>query len=274
MKNLLLICFCMLSAMAYTQRIMLHTTFMPLRVYHQNVTQKFHMVISYSGSDSLMKALKEKGVENPMMQDRGTAINSVITTGAYNNKSVMPIELTFLKAEDKDGKIIIPKNTKMLGLAKENAMPVYDSVVSDEMDSAAKAQFLQSFRNILSQIFLPDKRMAVGDTFTMTSPLNFPAGLVNIKMIFSTTYKLISVKNNAGHFTIAIKYTLNMGTEQVTATGGGSGSGIMDVDLKNQYPLKYTSNYTMSISAQKNGAGIHVTLNGSSDSENTITRKM
>ena len=264
----------MLSAIAHAQSIMLHTTFMPMRVYDQNVTQKFHMIMSYNGSDSLMKALKEKGVENPMMQDRGTAIHSIVTTGSFNNKKVMPIELSFISAEDKDGKIIIPKNTKMIGTAKENVMPVYDSVVSDEMDSTTKAQFLQSFRNILSQIFLPDKRMALGDTFMMTSPLNFPAGLVNIKMIFSTTYKLISVKNNIAHFTIAINYTLNMGMEEVTATGGGSGSGIMDIDLKNQYPLKYTSDYTMNISAQKNGAGILVALNGSSDSENTITRKM
>ena len=275
MKHISLLVFiCVLFNTAYAQdSISLHTNFLPQHIYNQDVSQKFHMVMNFTGSDSALNTLKEKGITNNQSNDQEINIKSVITTGAYNKEHTMPVETEFVEAHDKSGKAIIPAGTKMLGTIAKNKMPIYDSVISDEMDGAARAEFLKAFKNILAQISLPDKKLAVGDTFSVSAPLNFPAGLVSFKMIFTTLYKLVNTDGNTAHFDIDIKYTMAMDYKQVGAKGSGSGQGFMILDLKNHYPLQYTSDYVMSLNAIRDHISFHISLDGSSDSKNVISKK-
>ncbi len=264
--------FCAIAVYAQ-KNILLHMAYLPDHVYDQSVTQKFHMVLTYNGSDSFLHTLKEKGISNPETSDRETVMNALIHTGKYNNKNVMPVQLEFTRAEDKAGNMIIPKGTTMTGTIAKNSMPVYDSVISSEMDTATKAAFLKAFKNILSQIFLPDKRMRIGDTLTVATPLSFPVGPVVFKMIFTTTYKLLNTDGMTAHFSIDLKYTMASEYKGSNTSGGGQGKGIMVIDLKNGYPLKLTSDYTMDLTSAKNDGSIHLLMTGNSDSENIITRK-
>lgn len=246
---------------------------MPQLIYNQTVSQKIHMVLTYGGNDSAMSILKEKGISNPVIIDRETRMNAIVTTGIFNTENRMPVQLEFVKTEDKDGNPIIRAGTKMIGTAAKDKLPVFDSIVSDNMDKEVKEDFLKSFQNMLSQFSLPDKKMAVGNTFSQVTPINLPIGPIACKMILTTTYKLISLNDSLANFNMNIKYSMDMNSDELAATGGGTGSGIMIFDRINEYPLKYGSDFTMDLVSNKNSLSMHAVLNSSSLNECTISKK-
>ena len=117
------------------------------------------------------------------------------STGYLNAENKVPVQLEFIMAHDQDGNSIIPEGTKMFGFVSAYKLPVFDSVASDNMGEEAKTAFLKRFRNFLSQVSIPDKKMTVGDQFTQTTPINLPLGPINLGMIISITYKLVRICN-------------------------------------------------------------------------------
>ena len=228
------------------------------------------MVMNYHGDDSVISALKKRGIVSPVTYNRGMDMRATITTGRLNAHNRIPVELVFNKAEDIDGNTMIPAGTKMAGSVVRYKMPVYDSVISDQMDQDTKRTFLETFKNILAEISFPVKRMAIGDTFKFVAPLNFALGDLTIKLSFSTVYTLRSYDATIANFDIDMTYTLNKDDSAMVASGGGSGSGVMVLDLKNDYPLKFTSAYRIELAANKNGVFITSNISGNSDSENSI----
>jgi hypothetical protein len=261
-KNVYLISFqLILSYSSYSQdSILFHSNYLPQHIYNNTTTQKFHLEMTYSGSDTVLNKLKEKGITNPSITNREMNFKTTTSTGYLNAENKVPVQLEFIMAHDQDGNSIIPEGTKMFGFVSAYKLPVFDSVASDNMGEEAKTVFLKRFRNFLSQVSIPDKKMTVGDQFTQTTPINLPLGPINLGMIISITYKLVSVTDNTADFNLTMKFSINMNNEEFDATGGGEGNGVMVFDRINQYPLKYELHNKMDVTANKNQVLIRAIL--------------
>jgi hypothetical protein len=242
--------------------------YLPEHRYTQSSLQKMSMRIEYSGSDSVLNALKENGMPNPVINDYEVTMKTVTTTGKLNEQKKMPITMEFTQANNQKGTVIIPKGTKMVGSVEENKMPVFNSIESKDMDESTKETFLKTFQNTLAQIPLPDKKMIAGDEFSQNIPISLPVGSVTLKMDIHTTYKLISVTDKLANFDITMKCTLNY--EEFSATGGGTGDGIMTFSREKGYPLKNNLQYKMNITATEGPVIIKLTMTSKSEQEYTI----
>src|ERR1043166_2181947 len=70
--------------------------YLPLHQYYETVVQKFKIVTSYAGDDSIMEILKEKGINNPDTNNIEQNLKANITTGNYNSANKMPVQLVYL----------------------------------------------------------------------------------------------------------------------------------------------------------------------------------
>lgn len=267
--SILIFMFCRAQAQ---DSILFQMHYLPQHVYTQTGSQDFNIILTYSGSDSAMDAMKEKGIENPVYTDRKINMKSIITTGILNSENKMPVELEFVSAKDKEGNSIIPAGTKMLGMIEKNKMPVYDSIVSDSINESDKQKLLNTLQNILSQINLPNKKMTTGDKYTIATPVTIPLGSLSFKMIFSTTYQLVNLNDSLAIFKTDLKYTIDMNSGLMDASGGGEGGGKIIVDRRNEYPLKYETNYLMNLKAIKNSLSLEALLKETSVIEYNIRK--
>ncbi len=253
--------------------VQLHITYLPTHVYNQNVSQKTQTVVSYRGSDSILTVLKQKGIQNPEKKNVGSIIKSTITTGIFDGKNKMPVELEFSNAEDLDGNSIIPSGTRLIGSALNSQIPVFDSIISDNMDEEFKDTFLKTFKNFLSQFELPNKKMALGDMYTQITPFNMPIGSINFKMNIETIYKLVNLNDSLANFDIAMKFTMDMNADNSNASGSGEGNGTMVYDRVNQFPVKNETSLNMDLKMDKNPISIEVVLQSTSINETIISKR-
>lgn len=274
-KNIYLVFFLIiLSYSSYSQdSILFHSNYLPQHIYNNTDTQKFHLEMTYSGNDTILNKLKEKGITNPVITNREMNFKTITSTGYLNAENKIPVQLEFIMSDDQDGNSMIPEGTKMFGFVLPYKLPVFDSIALDNMGEEAKTAFLKRYRNFLSQVSIPDKKMIVGDQFTQTTPINLPLGPFNLGMIFSITYKLVGVTENTADFNLAMKFSINMNNEEFDATGGGEGNGVMVFDRINQYPLKYELHYKMDVNARKNQVLIHAILTSHSLNLINISKK-
>jgi hypothetical protein len=241
--------------------------YLPLHQYYETVVQKFKIVTSFAGDDSIMEILKEKGVNNPDTNSIEQNLKANITTGNYNPADKMSIQLVYLQSLDGDGNEVIPAGTKMLGTIQKNKMPVFDSVVlANEKDDKTKAA-LAMVKNILSQSSLPSAKMRLGDEYVMKTPLVIPVGPVVMHMTVSTTYKLNKVTDSTAGFDLAMQIDFDMGDDKDlinSNNGKGSGSGVLIYDRIDNFPLKEDINYTLEMTVEKYGVVTKVQLTSTS----------
>ena len=243
-------------------------------LYKQTVKQKTHTEINYSGRDELMQTLKERGIQNPTKTDQETSFKAAVTTGKLNDNDIMPIEMSFVEPVYSNSAVIIPANTKVLGSVSHYGIPQFDSVVADGMDEEFKKGFMVGMQSVLSQIKLPEKKMAKGDEFVQKTPITIPLGLVTVKMDVTTTYKLIDFNDSEAYFDLLTVSTISMDAdEKVAATGGGEGSGKFVYNRLKDFPSLFNLSSTMDITTEVSPMKIHLVLNNESEYNYEITSK-
>jgi len=177
----------------------------------------------------------------------------------------MPVTTSILTSDEKISKLLTPE-TRFIGTAKLNELPVYDSITGINLDVNQKVEMLKLISS-MSQINLPNKFLKPGESDTLHTPIVIPVAGVNMKMDYVTIFFLKSVKGKVALFDVRVNFNLNMEVKDLPIEGFGSGDGIMEYDLKNQYPTNYKLSYLIKMRIAKEGLILH--MNMKTDLNNT-----
>jgi hypothetical protein len=139
---------------------------------------------------------------------------------------------------------------------------VLDSIDANNFNAEAKKALLKTMNNMYSQMEIPDKKMVVGEEYIKTFPMNIPAAGIEMNMIATTKYSLISVTDSTATFTVTTNYSMNMDLKNNIGdfNGLGEGKGEMIYSRKFDFPTKYASSMKMEITGGKenSSAKIHI----------------
>jgi hypothetical protein len=143
---------------------------LPNNSYNQSVTQKIRIELNLDSSTADMIAKMEaNGVKNPTVQEQETSMESLTVSGSLNKKSgKIPVTMSIIKSDDNLAKVLTPE-TKFLGTARLNEMPVYDSISGITLQENQKQQMLKTMSS-LSQINLPNKACYPGSQIHYIHP--------------------------------------------------------------------------------------------------------
>lgn len=217
----------------------------PETTYTQTLEQSSHSDIKYSGSKEFLQMLKNKGVQNPAVTDKISSTESVVKTGKVTDGDQYPLTIEFVKSTSSDGKNIIPNGTVIYGRGTTRAMPTLDSIASSGLSDDYKKTLLQAMRSTFSQLSFPEKKVKVGESFSIESPLTIPVAGVTIEMTITTTYTLLSVTNGIADIDVTQAYKMKTNVSKYTVSASGSGKGKMLYDDSIGTMIKYTMNTEM-----------------------------
>jgi hypothetical protein len=262
MKNIVTgIAFLFISCTSFSQDA-IHFTMglLPNYSYDQSVNQKIRIELNLDSSTADMIAKMEaNGLKNPTVQEQETNMEAITKSGKLNKQTgKMPVIMTIIKSDEKLAKILTPE-TKFLGTASLNEMPVYDSISGITMEEAQKQKMLKVMTS-LSQINLPNKSLVPGQSDTLHTPISIPIGGMTLKMDYITIYHLKSIREKTAFFDVDANFVLNMEVKDLPIGGYGSGTGSMEYDLEKHYPAVYKLKYKIIMRIAKEGLVLHMNM--------------
>lgn len=213
--------------------IILKVQYQPEKTYNISTIRGTETVITYSGEDMAMRKLKSMRIKNPTISRVKTKTDTELETGKGQTDKSFPVSLTYKKTMSLDGKNEIPVGTVVHGEIKGEHLPIFSHVVSDKLDFDQKAQLLQTVRSTFEQFKFPDQRLKIGDQFSTDRPATLPMEGSTIKIVVTTNYKLLSIKNNLAQFELSQSYLMTPKTMDNSFTGSGNGKGQLSYDIAN-----------------------------------------
>ncbi len=129
-------------------------------------------------------------------------------------------------------------------------MPTLDSIVSNGLSDELKKTILQTMQATFSQINIPERKVKVGEVFSLDTPLSIPIAGMQLDMTITTTYKLLSILNNVADFDISQAYTMKMSTTKFPMNATGTGKGKLLYDVIHNFNLKYQIDMEISANAK------------------------
>ncbi|HSY60621.1 MAG TPA: hypothetical protein VK796_02045 [Cytophaga sp.] len=223
------------------------TQLLPEKKYDQTIEQTSMAELTYIASKEFLQKLKAKGIENPTITNTNSVTESVVKTGQLNSDDRFPVTMEFVKTTSSDGKKTIPDGAIVYGHATTKTLPQFDSIVSDGLDAKMKSTILKTLESTFAQMALPERKVKVGESFSIKTPLALPIAGMNVEMDITTKYKLISVKNGMADFDITQVYTMKLNYSKYEIKGKGTGDGKLVYDIENSYNKKYSVNIDMTM---------------------------
>lgn len=224
----------------------LKTQYNPETNYNQTIEQTSHLEMRFSGEPEFTQKLKDKGMQNPTITDNHSVIESIFKTGKLSTQKDFPLTIEFLKTTNSDNKIAIPNGTIIYGKGTVGNMPTLDSIVSNGLSDEFKKSILQTMQATFAQINIPERKVKVGEVFSIDTPLSIPMASMQLDMTITTIYKLLSIKNNIADFDILQVYTMKSNTAKFPINATGTGKGKLLYDVINNFNLKYQVDMEMS----------------------------
>ena len=248
--------------------------YLPMHEYDMAIVQQSGYSTTYSGSDSVLAFLKDRGISNPTIVNHEINGTAVTTTGAYDKSGKMPVQLLYQKLTAANGDILIPAGSGLLGTMQKDSMPVFDSVIVSDQNDIKTKNILMKVKDLVSQIHLPAARMKLGDEYVYTTPVSIPVANTIMKMVMSITYKLTNVTDSMAGFDLTMKINFDMQTDSVTSKsrGTGSGGGTLIYDRINSFPIKEDLHYSMEMLVENKGINVKVEATSKSSHNYTIRK--
>jgi hypothetical protein len=246
-KAILLSAFCLLFVYAEGQRaILLKIKYLPDRTYESTVsmTSNIEMNIENLSKEDSDK-LKEKGLTMPIIATTSTLSDLSVITGKVNDRSVFPMIFKYNNVTNKvtlSGKEMPTEQSPLIGraiygTATEAGEMHLDSISGALRDTSLRAELVNVFNNLTSELKLPEKTVKVGDTLFLEIPFNMPIGGVDTKFTVKATYRLVSIKKGMANFDIDqhVQFKMNNANTASAFIGNGSGSGKMVYSIKENF---------------------------------------
>jgi hypothetical protein len=247
---------------SYSQdSVLLNMTLRPQKVYREQVRQDFQMEMNYDSSSQAIKdALNASGQLDQLNSKRLMIMETVTETGRAGVGNRMPVIMEVTKDSVSPGPAVIPPGTKFYGSAILGQTHSFDSIAGEGIDEQTRKTLLQTISGMLAQISLPQKKMAVGDSYTQTMPLKLPVAGMNISMNLSIVYTLVSATAATGNFNMQAKILMSVEDLPVPVIGGGEGEGSLVYDRANEFPSSYRMDFTIRVGIKKDDLNLRMTM--------------
>lgn len=222
------------------EALILKVQFQPEKTYSITTIRGTETVITYSGQDIAMRKLKSMRVKNPTISKIRTKTDAELVTGKSSADSSFQVSLTYKKIMSLDGKNEIPEGTVVQGEIKGEALPTFNKVFSNTLSIDQRIQLLQTVQNTFEQFKFPEQRLKIGDKFSTDHPVSMPMEDSTIEIVVTTTYKLLSIKNDMAQFELSQSYKMTPTMMDNSFTGSGSGKGLLSFDVVNSLITDYS----------------------------------
>lgn len=188
----------------------------------------------YKGDKDMLDMLAAQGIENPTINKNLITTISKTKAGKLKGTEIpLVIELSMDSGENMPN--VLPTGTAIYGRMNKNAAPVYDSIHAPGMDAAMKEMFFTTMKNIASQVYVPARKVKVGEAFTVDTPLKIPAGPIELVLKNIITYKLVKVEGKKAYFDVKYAITMDSEVEGTTMKATGDGAGTIVYDIENSF---------------------------------------
>ena len=220
--------------------VTLKIQFKPGTKYRQTTERTSQTVIKYDGSAISLQRLRARGIQNPTITSKKFLKESIFKAGKSTDGINFPFSVEVIKAESSDGKKDLSEGAVFHGLCSMGKMPIFDSVTSDGLDSKSKVALLQTLQNSFSQLSFPEKKLKIGEQFSVEYPLSIPMEGSTIEMVVTTQYKLVRISNGTAGFDVSQQYVMSPTVLNNSFKGTGTGTGQLIYDIANNLALKNT----------------------------------
>lgn len=243
--------------------VLFKMNFKPMFQYDQIASMKMKAEMTSMGDSALSNTQSMPGINTPLLMQFDERIESKTVTGKLAPDKKFPIHTSAnFKTTLKDS----ARNSylEMYGYATADSLPVLDSIDANNFTAAVKKALLKTMNYMYSQMEIPDKKMVVGENYIKTFPIkifpmNIPATGMEMNMIATTKFSLISVTDSSATFTVTTNYSMNMDSKNSSIgdfNGLGEGKGEMIYSRKFDFPTKYTNSMKMEITGGKQDSSL------------------
>jgi hypothetical protein len=213
--------------------LILKVQYQPEKTYNISTIRGTETVITYSGQDIAMQKLKSMRIKNPTISKVKTKTDTELVTGKRSADKSFPVSLTYKKTMSLDGKNEIPEGSVVQGEITGDQLPTFSKVSSATLSVDQRIQLLQTVQTTFEQFKFPEQRLKTGDQFSTDRPMEMAMEGSTIDIVVTTTYKLISIKNDIAQFDLSQSYQMTPKIMNNSFTGNGSGKGKLTYDITN-----------------------------------------
>jgi len=196
----------------------------PEQKYTISSKNSFTTEVRYEGKEKAMNKLRSMGVKNPNILSRASQSEMVLKTEKLLDNYI-PVKLEIVKSSGSEAQPDISQGISVNGESVNGNMPEFSSIASGKSPVIDEKVFLQSLQSNFSRLNLPEKKLNIGEQFTVESSLTIPMEKSHVEIAVSTIYKLKSVEGGLANFEITQNYQMSQLRMDNSFAGVGEGSG-------------------------------------------------
>ncbi len=213
-------------------RLLFSVKIKPECKYILSTKNSYETEVRYEGKEKAMNKLRSMGIKNPNVMSRQSRSEMILRTEKLLDNYI-PVKLEIAKSTGSDGQPDISQGISVNGETVNGNMPQFSSIVSAKPATIDEKVFLQGIQNNFSRLTLPEKRLNIGEQFTVESALTIPMEKSHVEITVSTIYKLVRVTNGLANFDITQNYEMTQLRMDNSFTGNGGGQGKLTYSSEN-----------------------------------------
>jgi hypothetical protein len=242
------------------ENVVFKTKFKPNKKYKTQLKTTSHTEIEFIADKEIIDRIKSQGIELPMITESETNMSTDIITQNLDKNGEFPATMEYGKIISKttiSGKTTTEEKPysgmKILGkYDSENKFKV-DTIIGDKVSQQMRNILNTTLESVQQTIKFPQKTMKVGDKFNSEIPMTIPMeGMNPISVKINMEYLLTEIKNRKAYFDIKQTLGLDMSQEQLNIIASGTGTGISEFDIEENYLTKYKSELPMNMTIKVN----------------------
>lgn len=205
--------------------------YLPGKTYIKSTFSSYAIEFGVQGSKEMLAELKRYGIENPSVQTQEEKEKLRIITDKLSDTDTFPVSVTI-----KDPENLKLNGITLKGFCKLGKQPVIQSVDSDslQLEKEQEKNIISAIQGLLQQTKFPDKKINIGDSFSVNTPVSYWMENITVDTKQKSTYFLEKIKKNKAYFIITQNYTVKMMYNNSEFSGTGTGTGKLIYDIKNQ----------------------------------------
>lgn len=215
--------------------------------------------VTFEASEDFINHLKSKGINNPQITEEISEMKIAYITGSEKD-GIMPIEIKYLETgKPQDGFIRNGESLKGTYSSKDRIK------VTELPDESRIEMESNQIMSVMSDAFSIDLfnngKLIIGDSVSVTSPMNIPLGPYQITLDLVNTYVLKSINSGKANFDISSTYVLKSDYPQISLSASGGGSGHCTYDNEQRRVISKNSDLKLIMTAKiQDGVKINMVL--------------
>jgi hypothetical protein len=231
-------------ALQAQQTVNFKIEYKPNTTYAQTITQSNKVDVSYGDGGE------------PMVNESATTMQNLVKTGKLTGDE-MPLNMEMTMDKSAQGADQL-NGSKFYGRVKKGNVMVFDSIQAPGMQPEMKNMLKGMMEKMLTQAFVAERKVKVGESFVQEIPMNIPLGPVTLDMKDVVTYKLNKVEGTKAYFSLNHVITMQTTTEGEEMKGSGVGNGEMVYDMASNFTVQNDSDVSMEMAFSAQGMDMSV----------------